>query len=146
MRERLKEAAIAWLNAATAPIPVWSGAALGTFSDLASEVNFSLNISPTQFGRAAGLGPAVGRAQSTGTFGGDEKRGDFYFEYTTSLDHLIFNEFNNANVTYDPNIFSGLRHPTPYRFQEKGRVAFDTVVRRIRLPLPTIKVVETRRI
>jgi len=146
MREQLKEVARAWLEAAMAPIPTWSGASLGTFRDLASEVDFSYSISPTSIGRTLGMGPAAGAAQSTGVFGGDEKRGEFFFEYTTSLEHLIFNEFNNANTTFDPNIFHELRHPGPYRFQEKGRAAADAAMQDITLPLPTIKVVKTRRI
>ena len=146
MREQLKETARAWLEAAMAPIPTWSGASLGTFSELASEVEFSYSISPTSLGRTIGLGPAEGAARSSGVFGGDEQRGEFFFEYTTTLEHLIFNEFNNANTTFDPNIFHGLRSPGPYRFQEKGNAAANVALQNTHLPLPTIKVVETRRI
>lgn len=146
MREQLKEVAHAWLEAAMSPIPTWSGASLGTFSDLASEVEFSYSISPTSRGRVMGLGPAEGAARSTGVFGGDDKRGEFFFEYTTTLEHLIFNEFNNANTTFDPHIFYRLRKPGPYRFQEKGRVAALAAMQDITFPLPTIKTVDTRRI
>ena len=119
---------------------------LGTFSELAAEVGFSLQINPTAAGRRLGLGPGAGAAQSSGRFGGNIKTGVFTFEYTTTLEHLIFNEFNNANVTIDPKVFASLRNPGPYKFQEKGLLAFLTSVRDARLPRPTFIVRSTRRV
>lgn len=146
MLSELKKAAIAWLSAATAPIPAWSGASLGTFSELAAEVGFNLQINATANGRRLGLGPGAGAAASTGRFGGDIRRGLFTFEYTTNLEHLIFNEFNNANVTIDPKVFSSLKKPGPYKFQEKGRAAFLASIATARLPNPQFTVRSTRRI
>ena len=146
MLSTLKKSAIAWLSAATLPVPAWSGASLGTFSELASEVGFSLSIQPTAAGRRLGLGPGAGAAQSSGRFGGDIKNGVFTFEYRTTLEHLIFNEFNNANVTIDPKVFASLRNPGPYQFQAKGLAAFLEVVRDARLPKPNFVVRSTRRI
>lgn len=146
MLTELKRAAIAWLTAATAPIPTWSGASLGTFSELAAEVGFNLQINPTANGRRLGLGPGAGAAASSGRFGGDIRNGRFTFEYTTNLEYLIFNEFNNANVTVDPKVFSSLKRPGPYRFQERGRAAFLASVSNVRLPDPQFTVRSTRRI
>lgn len=146
MLSELKRAAIAWLAAATAPIPTWSGASLGTFSELASEVGFTLQITPTANGRRLGLGPGAGAAASTGRFGGNIRNGLFTFEYSTNLEHLIFNEFNNANTTIDPRVFSSLKRPGPYKFQEKGRTAFLASIAQARLPEPEFTVRSTRRI
>ena len=134
MEQSLEEALIAWLNAATAPIPVWSGASLGTFSHLAERVNFILRISPTPRGSQLGEGESAGKAQSTGTIDIDSKRGLFNAEYSTSLEHLIFNEFNNANLGGDPKVFSRLRSPGPYGFLAAGREAFERVVSQAELP------------
>lgn len=146
MLSALKRAATAWLKASTAPIPTWSGASLGTFSELAAEVGFSLNIRPTENGRRLGLGPDAGAAASTGRFGGSIQRGVFTFEYTTSLEHLIFNEFNNANITIDPRVFSSLKRPGPYMFQERGRAAFLESIKTVRLPIPEFSVRSTTRV
>lgn len=146
MLNELKKAAIAWLSASTAPIPSWSGASLGTFSELAAEVGFNINITTTFNGRRLGLGPGAGAAASTGRFGGSIQTGLFTFEYTTTLEHLIFNEFNNANVTIDPKVFSTLKRPGPYHFQEKGQAAFLASVSGVRLPSPRFTVHSTRRV
>jgi hypothetical protein len=145
MTSTLKKAAIAWLAAATAPIPAWSGASLGTFSELAQEVGFSLSINPTPNGRRLGLGPGAGAAASSGRFSGDIRRGLYFFEYSTNLEHLVFNEFQNANLGGDPKVFSQLKRPGPYRFQEKATSAFLGVVSGVTLPLPRFSV-QTKRI
>jgi hypothetical protein len=143
MTETLKQAAAAWLTAATAPIPTWSGASLGTFSKLAAAVDFQLSISPTTRGAAKGLGAGAGESQSTGRLEISAGKGDYGFEYSTTLRHLIFNEFNNANVTPDPAVFSRLKRPGPYQFQEAGRVAFEQVAAQAELPIPRITVAQT---
>jgi len=134
MEVLFEQALLAWLTAATAPIPSWSGASLGTFSDLASRLNFVLRISPTPLGRRLGLGVAAGRAKSKGTIDINKKQGLFRATYSTSLEHLVFNEFNNADLGGDPNVFSKLRHRTPYNFLGKGNKAFQEVVAAGTLP------------
>lgn len=134
MERTLEESLVAWLNAATAPIPAWSGASLGTFSDLAARVNFVLRIAPTSLGAQVGEGPDAGRSQSTGSISVNKSQGLFQAQYSTSLEHLIFNEFNNANLGGDPNVFSRLKTPGPYGFLELGRVAFENAARRGELP------------
>ena len=134
MKATFEEALTAWLNASTAPIPAWSGASLGTFSELAARLNFALRIAPTPQGLRLGLGEGVGKAKSKGTIDIDARRGIFKAEYSTSLEHLIFNEFNNANSGGDPKVFSQLRKPGPYNFLASGRAAFESVVQRGELP------------
>ncbi len=133
----LELAVVAWLNAATAPIPTWSGAARGTFSELAARVNFALSIQPTPLGAQIGLGAAAGRAASSGTLTNDPKRGIYQAEYSTSLEHLIFNEFNDGNT--DPRVFSRLKNPTPYGFLAKGNAAFSQAASKATLPTVTFK-------
>lgn len=146
MTDTLREAVVAWITAATAPIPAWSGASLGTFSKLAASVDFQLNIDPTSRGLEKGLGAGAGASQSTGRLNISVGKGDYGFEYSTTLRHLIFNEFNNANVTPDPAVFSRLRRPGPYQFQEAGRKAFEEVASRAQLPIPRITTAQTIRV
>lgn len=143
MTETLKDAVVAWLTAATAPIPTWSGASLGTFSKLAASVDFRLNIASTPRGLEKGLGVGAGISQSTGRLEINVGVGDYGFEYSTTLRHLIFNEFHNANVTPDPAVFSRLRRPGPYQFQEAGRTAFEEVAAQAKLPVPRITTAQT---
>jgi hypothetical protein len=138
MADLLGQAIAAWLAAATAPIPAWSGASLGTFSKLAAEVGFHLGIAATPNGIRGGLGPGAGAAASTGTVEISASKGVYAFEYSTTLRHLIFNEFKNANVTPDPAVFSRLKRPGPYQFQEKGAEAFLQVAKEASLPFPRI--------
>lgn len=137
--DKIRESARAWLNAATVRIPAWSGASLGTFRKLADAASFSLNISPTPNGLRLGLGTAVGANESTGKITDNPKEGLWFFEYSTTLRHLIYNEFNNANIKPDPGLFSKLRHEGPYDFQEKGESAFNDVARTVRLPSVKLK-------
>lgn len=138
MTDALELGVIAWLSAATAPIPVWSGASLATFKPLAQRVNFVLSINPTTIGSQLGLGPNVGAARSTGKLFGDPRKGEFFAEYTTNLAHLIFNEFANANSGADPKVFARLKNPGPYNFQIAGNNAFRQAVGSIRLPFPKL--------
>lgn len=134
METTLEIALVAWLSAATAPIPTWSGASLGTFSELAARVNFQLRISPTALGSKLGQGPDAGAAASKGTIDIDKRNGLFKAEYSTSLEHLIYNEFNNANAGGDPRVFARLKNPGPYGFLEKGASAFERAAQRGSLP------------
>lgn len=133
MEDALERGVVAWLNAALAPIPVWSGASHGTFRELAARVNFVLAISPTANGARLGLGPAAGQAASTGRLFGNPNKGEYFAEYSTTLRHLVYNEFFDGNT--DPRVFSQLRHPTPYSFQIAANNAFRQVASSTRLPV-----------
>jgi hypothetical protein len=146
MSDLLGQAIAAWLEAATAPIPAWSGASLGTFSKLAAEVGFHLGIAATPNGIRGGMGPGAGAAASTGTVEISASKGAYTFEYSTTLRHLIFNEYKNANVTPDPAVFSRLKRPGPYQFQEKGAEAFRAVAKEATLPFPRITSKQTIRL
>lgn len=128
----LVRAATAWLNAVTGIVPVWSGAARSTFKSLADSVNYQLLISPKVRPRIS-----LGRASGDGGLDIDEKKGRYFFFYSTSLRHLIFNEFN-SNPQADPAVFSDLIEPIPYKFQLAGQKAFESVAQFARLPRPKI--------
>lgn len=138
MEAALEKGIIAWLNAATAPVPVWSGASLATFKPLASRVNFALAITPTANGARRGQGTSAGSSRSTGTININTRVGTYFAEYSTSLKHLIFNEFNNANAGGDPAVWGSLRTPGPYNFQIAGAAAFQASVSGVRLPFPKL--------
>ena len=109
------------------PIPVWSGASAATFTELAAAVAFPLGIVPSStapnrisFGTRHGRGGII-----------TEPGKSFRFFYETSLGHLIYNEFNNANL-----VGFHLKHPGPYFFQQKGRDEFESFAKQARMPDP----------
>lgn len=138
LKERLGDAiahaAFEWLGATTSVIPVWSGASLATFLPLASQVGLSILVSPVASSRID-----LGLSNATGEVKADADKGRFEFSYSTSLAHLIYNEANNANISPDPTLFSKLKQPGPYHFQEKGKAAVKRVFDDVRLPSPVFK-------
>jgi hypothetical protein len=138
--EAIARAAFEWLGATTAAVPTWSGASQATFAHLASAIGLNLSIAPVaRINRIS-----LGLSNSTGTLISDAEKGIFKFEYGTTLQYLIFNEFNNANIIRPPGLFSELIRPGPYRFQDKGKEAFDKVAKDVRLPDPTLTVTTYR--
>lgn len=133
LSDKTAEAAFNWLRSTTDDIPVWSGASLATFLKLAREISFQLFITPVN---SAPNRISLGASKSDGEFTADAEKGRFTFLYSTTLDHLIYNEFNNANVVPDPSLFFRLKNPGPYKFQEKGLLAFKQVAATGRLPDP----------
>lgn len=124
-------AAFEWVNAATAEIPVWSGASHATFLKLASTVGLTISID-----NAANAPRRVsyGLANSKGEMNIDAAKGRFEFMYQTSLKHLVYNEYNNANISPDPGLLSQLINPGPYGFQNTAREAFLRSIRSVSLP------------
>jgi hypothetical protein len=129
--ESLIQATMQWLGAATAIIPVWSGASRATFLSLARAINYSLTISPKVISRIS-----MGSAESEGGLKIDKDTGKFSFFYSTTLEHLVYNEYNNANENPDPGLFARLLQPGPYNFQETARQAFLAEIRNVMLPDP----------
>lgn len=133
MTAALTNAAFEWVLAATAEIPVWSGASHATFLLLAREIGFQLSIAEAP---NAPRRVNYGLRNSEGSFEANPDSGRFQFSYETSLKHLIYNEFNNANVTPDPDLFSRLLKPGPYQFQDRAREAYLRAIRGIGIPDP----------
>jgi hypothetical protein len=133
LTELLKQAVIKYLQAtAEGKVPVWSGASRATFSKLAQKVNFTLTIaiasgapSRIEWGDSQGVG-----LFETGT------PGLVSFTYSTTLPHLIINEYHNANTFARPGggYYFHLTHPGPYHFQEAGQAAFQEATAQIDLP------------
>lgn len=140
LNQWLIRGATAWLNAVTMVVPVWSGAAQSTFKHLADSIGYQLMISPRTKSRTA-----LGRSTGDGGLDIDQKRGRYFFHYSTSLRHLIFNEFN-SNPQADPAVFADLIHPIPYKFQLAGQKAFESVAQFARLPWPKLIIGVTFRI
>lgn len=140
LQREIKAAATVWLNATVlSVIPVWSGAAQGTFLKLAQSVGFPLTI--TGIRAPAGshpraLGVQVGFQQSTGEVT-DVRNGKVSFSYGTSLFHLVFNESRNANQSPEEGrLFARLIKPGPYNFREIGQEAFRQYTSSLSLPPP----------
>jgi hypothetical protein len=131
LTDAIQNAAREWLHATVVEVPVWSGASVATFLKLAAAVAFPLGVSPI-----TGVNTRVplGTANSTGSLDIDKAAGRYTFTYGTTLAHLIWNEFNNANTSPDPTLFSQLHNPGPYHFQAKGKDAFDRATGGLRLP------------
>lgn len=133
LSDALAHAAFEWIGAAIAEIPVWSGASHATFLPLARQLGFDLAISEKS---KAPRRVSLGLRNSNGDFKVEPEKGLFTFTYETKLRHLIYNEFNNANVTPDPGLFSRLLDPGPYHFQAIAREAFLRSVSSVGLPDP----------
>lgn len=137
LNEALVQSAIIWLNATTSVIPTWSGAALSTFRPLSDTINFRLAVNPKS---TAPNRTSLGESAGAGSLEIDPSKGRYFFTYSTTLNHLIFNEFN-ADPSADPNAFAPHSITgTPYGFQEIGRQAWQSFASTVRLPIPQIKV------
>ncbi len=131
LTDAIQNAAREWLHATVVEVPVWSGASVATFLKLAAAVAFPLGASPI-VGVMSRV--ALGQGSSIGELNLDKAAGKYTFTYGTSLAHLIYNEFNNANTTPDATLFAHLHQPGPYNFQAKGKDAFDRAAGRVTLP------------
>ena len=131
LSDEIAHAAFVWLSSVLEEIPVWSGASHATFLRLAREVGYNLTISPRVVSRIS-----YGQRNGDGEIHADPQKGLYTFKYSTSLRHLIYNEFNDANVVPDSGLLSRLINPGPYMFQLKGQMAFREHVKNVRLPSP----------
>ena len=79
------------------------------------------------------MGPSTGLSASAATLVG--KNGLHTLEYRTSLWHLVYNEYNDANKNpLDGRLFSRLKNPGPYGFQALGAAAFVSFARTVEVP------------
>lgn len=131
LTDAIQNAAREWLHATVVEVPVWSGASVATFLKLAAAVAFPLGVSPITGVKSR---IPLGTANSTGSLDLDKSTGRYTFTYGTTLAHLIWNEFNNANASPDPTLFAYLHEPGPYNFQAKGKDAFDRANSGLKLP------------
>lgn len=135
LSEALVQAAFKWLEAtATDIVPVWSGASRATFSPLASQIGYVLTLAPVP---TAPNRVDLGIANGTGTFETDAGQGLYRFTYSTTLPHLIINEYYNANTFINPKTglpYFHLRRPGPYHFQRVGARVFRQFARTVGLP------------
>ncbi len=116
LRRTLAEGAFVWLNAAIAEIPVWSGAARATFLIAARGIDYHVDL-----GQAPNAPNRIPLGESLGEGGVvcDKASGVYTFSYSTTLRHLITNEYENVNPPIP------LKKPGPYRFQEIAMAAYQ---------------------
>lgn len=131
LSEALAESCKVWLTAAIG-LPIWSGASVATFTPLASYVAFAL--APIPVGGAPNR-VSIGIANGSAAFEAGTKPGLYTFTYSTTLPHLIINEYHNANTFIGPNgPYFRLKNPGPYHFQKRAAEAFRSFVPTIKLP------------
>ncbi len=130
----IHEAGVTWLETATSVIPVWSGASRGTFAKLANELGVRFPISPSKTGPNR---VRDGIDSSKGDVTTDTNSLRFSFTYETDLAHLVYNEQFDANSSPDPTLFSRLKQPGPYNFQELANNAAQSVIDDFVPPIPT---------
>lgn len=135
LREALAAGIYAYIQKMMEIIPVWSGAERATFLQLASTISFAIPIVPTAWDGKLNRIP-LGERTGTGRLMIDAGNGQYHFEYTNDLHYLTFNEYHDANAGGDPNVYSKLKNPTPYHFQEKCAAAFEQTAKETRLPSP----------
>jgi len=140
---KIKQAGYVWLNRIVfSVVPVWAGSSVATFKKLAREVNFPLVITPTQTARnhiaSGNIGVSLGFRKSDGKLIINKSKAYYAFTYSTTLPHLVFNEYQDGNANPQAGrVFSRLIQPGPYHFQEVGKDAFeDFVQREVRLNSP----------
>lgn len=128
--QAIRDAARTYLETVLAIIPIWSGASVGTFTDLAAAIQYPLSITP-----APGISSriALGASQGDGTLRNDG-RGRHEFSYSTTLPHLVYNEYNNANQSPDSGLFSQLINPGPYFFQAQAESVVTAELRAADVP------------
>lgn len=136
------QGAVVWLtkviedSTPRAGMPVWSAASRATFLPLASQVEYGFAHSPVSDAPNRidiGIGASPG---DNGTFERGETPGVYSLTYSTTLPHLIINEYHNANSFLDKNGDQHfyLTNPGPYHFQEKGKAAFLKHASEVTLP------------
>jgi hypothetical protein len=135
LRDALAAGIYAYLQRMMEIIPAWSGASRATFLQLASTISFSIPIESNAWGGKLNR-IALGEQNGTGQLIIDANSGQYHFEYTNNLHYLTFNEEHNANAGGDPAVFSKLKAPGPYHFQEKCAAAFEDKARYVTLPSP----------
>lgn len=135
LSDEIAKAAFVWLTAVLQEIPVWSGASHATFLRLSREVGYQMAIAPKVTSRIP-----YGQRQGDGEVIADPAKGLYAFRYETTLKHLVYNEFNDANVVPDPALFYRLLHPGPYMFQQTGVAALQNAVKDVRLPSPSLAI------
>lgn len=131
MTEVVSRAAFEWLDRVKDMIPVWSGASRATLLILARKIEFEIAISPVVASRVTlGLNNAEGNLHLEGP-------AQFSFSYSTTLEHLVYNEYNNANlIRLNGKQIFHLTNPGPYNFQGAGIAAFQQYAATVTLPSP----------
>lgn len=148
MEERLLDGlmhgGVKWLHACLSQIPVWAGASHGTFIKIAEKLGATITVSAIS-GIPGYKTAADGKAESTGKL--IKGKGKFILEYSTTLWHLIYNEYKDGNIDKkEARVFSRLTRPGPYGFQAAGAEAFEQVAKTVKLPNPwqTLKIVKRK--
>jgi len=125
-----------WINFViySVGIPTWSGASRATFSKLASELGTTVPMGP-RGGNKSRVSEGLASAVGSGVI---EDKNTYYagFKHTTSLGHLVYNEFNAPSPGPYPQPYSTKVTNTPYFFGARGAAYWSALASKIRLPNP----------
>jgi hypothetical protein len=134
MNQHLREAVGLWINTAVSLIPVWTGASHATFIKLAGKIGQTFSVGGINM--PGFVGPAEGQRASQGRL--TTWNGVYVAEYSTTLWHLIYNEYNDGNANKEAaHVYSRLIRPGPYGFQEQANAAFQAyTAANVSLPSP----------
>ena len=133
LSEDLREGGIEWLRSALLVIPIWSGASHGTFVKMAQKLGMSISVPGSPRLGLLNTGPQAGIGASSAILEG--KDGLHTITYHTSLWHLIYNEYNNANANpMAAGLFARLLTAGPYNFQAIGNSTFISFASSVKLP------------
>lgn len=124
----LKDSVKAWVQSATEgqnQIPVWSGMARGAIKKVGDMVGYQVPIFPVpEANPSKGPGPRIDQGVANSTAKLITVPGRYGFEWSTSVDHLAFNDQNDAN-----NYGFHLKHtPRPWEFKENADQAFKDML------------------
>jgi len=141
MKSELQKAIKHWLRAVVRDVPTWSGASRATFEMIAKKAGESISYGPQ---RSLKDRKSLGEKESTAVLELDSDRGIYYFEWGTTLRYFILN--NSSHEQYDENdkdlsdgkvlYKKGLKHPGPYRIEDKGLSALQSVAKTVSLLSP----------
>ena len=127
LTHELRRVALAWLNATTGRVPVWSGMAKASLMNVAAEVGGSIVIQPRAKSRVS---QGIPMGTVTPKYGPD----DFTIEISTGVPHYVLQEYTNVGVSKS----------APWKSFEVGASAYRAAVQTVRLPQPVLKPIKIK--
>lgn len=135
-RETISLAMFEYVTTYLSVIPVWTGASALAIQKVANLVGMPIVVSasPVLANRPGLISSSRAEADATSDGRLEVAGGKFSFTFSTSLPHLVYNEYHDANAEGAPELFSQLINPGPYDFQGQTSQAVQEVFKRFAPP------------